>query len=128
MDFARDHGVRVAVRGGGHSAPGYASVEAGFVIDLSPMKSLRVDPANRVAWAEPGVLWLEFDAETQGFGLATTGGTVSNTGVIGLTLGGGLGWLMGKHGASVDNVMGADVVTADGGFVRASANENPDLC
>lgn len=127
VDFAREQGVRVAVRGGGHSAPGYGSAEGGFVIDLSPMKGVRVDPSNRVAWAEPGVLWLEFDGETQGFGLATTGGTVSNTGVIGLTLGGGLGWLMGKHGATVDNVMGADVVTADGGFVHASATENPDL-
>ena len=86
------------MRGGGHSAPGYGTNDGGLVIDLSPMKGIRVDPTARTARAQGGVLWREFDRETQAFGLATTGGTVSNTGIAGLTLGGGLGWLMGKHG------------------------------
>ena len=98
-----------------------------MVIDLSPMKGIRVDAASRTARAQGGVLWREFDHETQAFGLATTGGTVSNTGIAGLTLGGGLGWLMGKHGLSIDNLISADVVTADGQFRTASATENPDL-
>ncbi|MSP01184.1 MAG: FAD-binding oxidoreductase [Acetobacteraceae bacterium] len=125
--FASTHGLLVSVRGGGHSAPGYGTNDGGMVIDLSPMKAVNVDPARRVARAEGGVLWGEFDAETQVHGLATTGGTVSNTGVAGLTLGGGLGWLMGKYGASVDNLIAADVVTADGQVRHASATENPDL-
>ena len=98
-----------------------------MVIDLSPMKNVAVDPTRRTAHVEPGVLWRELDAATQAHGLATTGGTVSNTGVIGLTLGGGLGWLMGKHGLSVDNVVSAEVITADGEKRVASAAENPDL-
>ena len=96
--FARTHDLLVSVRGGGHSAPGYGTNDGGLVIDLSPMKGIRVDPDARTAIAQGGVLWRELDHETQAFGLATTGGTVSNTGIIGLTLGGGLGWLMGKHG------------------------------
>ena len=127
VDFARTRGLLLSVRGGGHSAPGYGSNDGGFVIDMSPMKGIQVDPGSRTGRAQGGVLWGEFDHETQAFGLATTGGTVSNTGVSGLTLGGGLGWLMGKHGASVDNLLSADVVTADGQFRRASATENPDL-
>src|SRR3954470_10242086 len=101
VEFARLHGLLVSVRGGGHSAPGYGTNDGGLVIDLSPMKGIRVEPQNRTVRAEGGVLWSEMDRETQVFGLATTGGTVSNTGVVGLTLGGGLGWLMGKHGLSV---------------------------
>jgi FAD/FMN-containing dehydrogenase len=127
VNFARSYGVLVSVRGGGHSAPGYGTNDGGLVIDLSLMKGIRVDPDARTVWAQGGVLWRELDHETQAFGLATTGGTVSNTGIAGLTLGGGLGWLMGKHGLSVDNLISAEVVTADGQFRKASAKDNPDL-
>ena len=127
VNFARTHGIAVSVRGGGHSAPGYGTNDGGLVIDLSPMKGIRVDPGARTVHAQGGVLWRELDHETQAFGLATTGGTVSNTGIAGLTLGGGLGWLMGKHGLTVDNLLSADVVMADGTFQRASATQNPDL-
>jgi FAD/FMN-containing dehydrogenase len=125
--FASTNGLLVSVRGGGHSAPGYGTNDGGMVIDLSPMKTVNVDPVRRTARTEGGVLWGEFDLATQAHGLATTGGTVTNTGVIGLTLGGGLGWLMGKHGASVDNVIEMDVVTADTELRHVSATEHPDL-
>jgi FAD/FMN-containing dehydrogenase len=125
--FAREHGLVVAVRGGGHNAAGYATCDDGIVIDLSPMKGIRVDPGSRTAQVQAGVTWAELDRETQLFGLATTGGTVSNTGVAGLTLGGGEGWLQGQFGFTCDNLLSADVVTADGRFLRASATENPDL-
>jgi len=127
VEFARRHSLRLSVRGGGHSAPGYGTNDGGLVIDMSPMKGIRVDPQHRTVRAEGGVLWRELDRETQVFGLATTGGTVSNTGIAGLTLGGGLGWLMGKHGLTIDNLISADVVTADGTFRQASATDNPDL-
>ena len=127
VTFAREHSLQVSVRGGGHSAPGYGTNDGGLVIDLSPMKGIRVDPAARTAWAQGGVLWRELDNETQAFELATTGGTVSNTGVIGLTLGGGLGWLMGKHGLAIDNLISAEVVTADGQVRKASTGDHPDL-
>lgn len=127
VSFARTHALRLSVRGGGHSAPGYGTNDNGLVIDLSPLKGIRVDPAGRTAHVQGGVIWRELDHETQAFGLATTGGTVSNTGVVGLTLGGGLGWLMGKHGLTVDNVISADVVTADGHMRKASATDRPDL-
>jgi FAD/FMN-containing dehydrogenase len=127
VNFARSLGLLVSIRGGGHSAPGYGTNEGGLVIDLSPMKGIRVDPDTRTVSAQGGVLWRELDHETQAYGLATTGGTVSNTGITGLTLGGGLGWLMGKHGLTVDNLISADVVTADGEFRKASAKDNPDL-
>ena len=127
VNFARARGLAMSVRGGGHSAPGYGTNDGGLIIDLSPMKGIRVDPSARTVRAEPGVLWRELDHETQAFGLATTGGTVSNTGIAGLTLGGGLGWLMGKHGLTVDNLIAADVVTADGQPRQASVKENPDL-
>ncbi|HSE95844.1 MAG TPA: FAD-binding oxidoreductase, partial [Methylomirabilota bacterium] len=127
VNFARDHGLRAAVRGGGHSFPGHSVCDGGLVIDLSTMKGVRVDPVTRTARAQPGVKWIEFDHETQAFGLATTGGTVSDTGIAGLTLGGGLGWLSGKYGLTVDNLISADVVTADGRFLAASARENADL-
>jgi FAD/FMN-containing dehydrogenase len=127
VDFARTHELLLSVRGGGHSAPGYGTNDGGMVIDMSLMKGIRVDPGSRTARAQGGVLWREFDHETQAFGLATTGGTVSDTGITGLTLGGGLGWLMGQHGLSIDNLISADVVTADGQFRTASPTENPDL-
>jgi len=127
VNFARDNGLPVAVRGGGHSFPGHSVCDGGLVIDLSPMRSIRVDPAARTARAQPGAKWIDFDHETQAFGLATTGGTASDTGIAGLTLGGGLGWLSSKHGLTVDNLLSADVVTADGRFLTASAEENQDL-
>jgi FAD/FMN-containing dehydrogenase len=127
VGFAREENLLVSVRGGGHSAPGYGTNDDGIVIDLSAMKGIRVDPGAGTARAEGGVLWREFDHETQFFGLATTGGTVSNTGIGGLTLGGGLGWLMGKHGLTADNLISADIVTADAGFRTVSAEREPDL-
>ena len=127
VNFARLFGLLVSVRGGGHSAPGYGTNDGGLVIDLSLMKGIRVDPDARTVSAQGGVLWRDLDHETQAFGLATTGGTVSNTGIVGLTLGGGLGWLMGKHGLSIDNLISADVVTADGQFRKASVKDNSDL-
>jgi FAD/FMN-containing dehydrogenase len=127
VNVARTHRLLVSVRGGGHSAPGYGTNDDGFVIDLSPMKGIRVNPDARTVQAQGGVLWRELDLETQAFGLATTGGTVSNTGIAGLTLGGGLGWLMGRYGLTVDNLVSADVVTADGQFRTASATSNKDL-
>jgi FAD/FMN-containing dehydrogenase len=127
VNFARDHGLRVAVRGGGHSFPGHSVCEGGLVIDLSPMKGIRVDPGARIVRAESGVKWIDFDHETQAFGLATSGGTVSDTGIAGLSLGGGLGWLSSKYGLTVDNLVSADVVTADGCLLTANATDNPDL-
>src|SRR5438128_6995507 len=125
--FARTHGLLVSVRGGGHNITGNAVCEGGLMIDLSPMKSVRVDPVRRTARAEAGLTWGEYNRETQAFGLASTGGVVSTTGIAGLTLGGGLGWLMGKHGLSCDNLLSADLVTADGQFLTASADQHPDL-
>lgn len=127
VNLARQHRLALAVRGGGHSFPGHSVCDGGLVIDLSSMKGIRVDPVARTARAEAGVKWIDFDAETQAFGLATTGGTISDTGIAGLTLGGGLGWLSSKHGLTVDNLISADVVLADGRFVTASATEHADL-
>ena len=125
--FAREHALVVAVRGGGHNVAGTAVCDDGVVIDLSPMKGMWVDPNARTARAQAGLLWGEFDHETQRFGLATPGGIVTHTGIAGLTLGGGLGWLMRRYGLTCDNLLSADVVTADGELVRASAQENADL-
>jgi FAD/FMN-containing dehydrogenase len=127
VKLARRTGLEIAVRGGGHNVAGRATVEAGLMIDLSQMRGIHVDPAARTARAQGGVLWKAFNRETQAHGLATTGGVVSSTGVAGLTLGGGIGWLMPKYGLALDNLLSVDVVTADGSLLRASEDENPDL-
>jgi FAD/FMN-containing dehydrogenase len=125
--FARDNDLEIAIRGGGHNVGGTAVCDDGIVIDLSAMRAVRVDPAGRRAWVQGGALWGDVDRETQAHGLATTGGIVSHTGVGGLTLGGGVGWLMRKHGLTIDNLLAVDLVTADGTLLRASENEHPDL-
>lgn len=124
--FARDTNLLVSVRGGGHGVAGKA-VAGDMVIDLSPMKGIRVDANDRTAHAQAGLTWGEFNRETQVYGLATTGGVVSITGIAGLTLGGGFGWLMGKYGLACDNVLSFDMVTADGRVVVANDDENGDL-
>lgn len=124
---ARETGLVAAVRGGGHSFPGHSVCDGGILIDLGPMRGIRVDPEARTARAQAGVLWGELDRETQEFGLATTGGIVTHTGVAGLTLGGGIGWLQRKHGLTIDRLLSVDLITADGQFVKASETENPDL-
>ncbi|HLY21935.1 MAG TPA: FAD-binding oxidoreductase [bacterium] len=125
--FARAQTLLTAVRGGGHNVAGFGTCDGGIVIDLAPMKGVRVDPEARTARAQPGLTWGEFDRETQAFGLATTGGLVTTTGIAGFTLGGGIGWLMRKHGLTIDNLISADVVTADGRLVTANAASHPDL-
>jgi hypothetical protein len=125
--FARDHDLIVAVRGGGHSIAGFSTCDDGIVIDVSPMKAVRVDPDRRVATAEAGLTWGELDHQTQRFGLAVTGGLVSTTGIAGFTLGGGIGYMMRKHGLACDNVASFDIVTADAEVLHASSNENPEL-
>jgi FAD/FMN-containing dehydrogenase len=125
--FARDRDLEIAIRGGGHNVAGTAVCDDGVVIDLSAMRAVRVDPKRRSAWVQGGALWGDVDGETQARGLATTGGIVSHTGVAGLTLGGGVGWLMRKHGLTVDNLLAVDVVTADGELLHASEDEHPDL-
>jgi FAD/FMN-containing dehydrogenase/DNA-binding HxlR family transcriptional regulator len=127
LRFARDRDLPVAVRGGGHGVAGTAVCDDGLVVDLSPMKDVQVAPGARTAHAGAGVLWGELDAATQAFGLATTGGIVSHTGIAGLTLGGGIGWLMRRFGLTVDNLLAAELVTADGEVVTASAEQHPDL-
>src|SRR5215471_6457866 len=118
VEFARDLGLEVAVRGGGHNVAGRATIDGGLMIDLTPMKGIYVDPKARTARAQGGVTWSEFNRETQLHGLATTGGVVGTTGLAGLTLGGGLGWLMPKYGLALDNLRSAEMVLADGRVVR----------
>jgi len=125
--FARKHGVMVAVRSGGHNIAGNGICDGGLVIDLSQMKSVRVDPAAKRAWVEPGATLADLDKETQAFGLAVPTGINSTTGIAGLTLGGGFGWITRKFGLTIDNLISADVVTADGNRLQASATENADL-
>lgn len=127
VELARETNLPAAVRGGGHGVTGNAVCDDGVVIDLSAMKRVRVDPGSQAARAEGGTTWGDFDRQTQAFGLATTGGIVPSTGIAGLTLGGGIGYLNRKHGLACDNLLGVDVVTADGRLLRASAEENADL-
>jgi FAD/FMN-containing dehydrogenase len=127
VTFAREHQLPIAVRGGGHSIAGRGTCDEGLVIDFADMKGIRVDPIAQTARAEPGLRWEEFDRETQAFGLATTGGTIGDTGIAGLTLGGGFGWLEGTLGMTVDNLIGADVVLSSGELVHASNRSHEDL-
>jgi FAD/FMN-containing dehydrogenase len=127
VKLARRLKLEVAVRGGGHNVAGRATIDGGLIIDLAPMKGIHVDLNRRTARAQGGVTWAEFNRETQLHGLATTGGVVSSTGIAGLTLGGGLGWLMSKYGLALDNLLSADIVTAEGKTLKASADENADL-
>lgn len=127
LAFARDHDLPVAVRGGGHNSGGSGVCDEGVLIDLGAMNAVRIDPAQRRAWVQGGATWGEFDREAQLFGLAAPGGVVSTTGVGGLSLAGGLGWLRGRFDLSIDNVVSVDIVTADGVCRRASATQHPDL-
>ena len=127
VQFAKEHQLLLSIKCGGHNFGGLSVCDNGVMIDLSSMRSVRVDVANKTARAEGGALLSDLDKETQAFGLATTSGTVSHTGIAGLTLGGGQGWLMNKYGLTCDNLISVDIVTADGQLRRASKEENPDL-
>src|SRR5262245_49314468 len=127
VKLARTLNLEVAVRGGGHNVGGRGTIDGGLMIDLAPMKGIHVDAASRSVRAQGGVLWKELNRETQLHGLATTGGVVGTTGIAGLTLGGGLGWLMPKYGLALDNLKSAEMVLADGTVTRAAADENRDL-
>jgi len=127
LDLTRRLGLEAAVRGGGHNVAGRATIDGGVVVDLSLMKGIRVDPQRRTVWAQGGVTWGELNRETQLHGLAVTGGVVSSTGIAGLTLGGGIGWLMGKYGLALDNLLAVELVTADGKVLQASRQQEPEL-
>jgi FAD/FMN-containing dehydrogenase len=127
VNFARENGLELSVRGGGHSGPGFGTNDGGLVIDMSGMRTVRVDPRNKTARADAGATWGDFNYATHAFGLATTGGIISTTGIAGLTLGGGIGYLSRGLGLTIDNLISADVVTADGKFLTASESENEDL-
>jgi FAD/FMN-containing dehydrogenase len=127
IELAHKLNLQIAVRGGGHNVAGRATLDGGLMIDLAMMKGVFVDPDTRTARAQGGVTWAGFNRETQVHGLATTGGVVSSTGVAGLTLGGGLGWLMSKYGMAVDNLYSAELITANGELLHANAEDNPDL-
>jgi FAD/FMN-containing dehydrogenase len=127
VNLAHEHELLISVRGGGHNYAGKAVCDGGLMIDLSPMKAIRVDPTRRTAWAQSGLKLGEFDRETQKFGLATTLGVNTDTGIAGLTLGGGYGWLAGKYGLACDNLISAELVTADGRLIHVSAEQYDDL-
>ena len=127
VNYARDNGHDLSVRGGGHSGPGFGTNDGGVVLDLSRMHGVRVDPSAQTARAEGGTTWGDFNTATNAFGLATTGGVISTTGIAGLTLGGGIGYLSRGHGLSLDNLVSADIVTADGKMLIASEKENADI-
>ena len=127
VNYARNHDLLTAIRSGGHNGPGLGTCDGGLVIDLSSMKGIRVDPKSKTAHAEPGCTWGDVDHATNAFGLATPSGIISTTGIGGLTLGGGHGYLTRKYGLTIDNLLSADVVLADGNFVHASKDENEDL-
>src|ERR671935_3278506 len=127
VNFAREQGLDLSVRGGGHSGPGFGTNDGRLVIDMSQMRTVRVDPRNKTARADAGATWGDFNYATHAFGLATTGGVISTTGIGGLTLGGGIGYLARGLGLSCDNLISADVVTADGRFLIASEKDNEDL-
>ena len=127
LKFGREKNLAISVKGGGHNVAGNAVADGGLMIDLSPMKKIQIDKATRTVSAEPGVLWRELDNATMQHGLATTGGTVSDTGIAGLTLGGGLGWLMGKHGLACDNLISAEIITPSGELIKVDENNHPDL-
>jgi len=127
VEFARSEGLPLAVRGGGHSIPGFSTVDNGLVLDLSLMNAVHVDPDRRTVTAQGGCLWSDVDAEAQAFGLAVTGGLISTTGIAGFTLGGGIGWLVRKCGLTCDNLVAADIVTADGQYLHVSEDERPEL-
>ena len=127
VNLAREHGLDLSVRGGLHSGPGFGTNDGGLVIDMSQMRTVRVDPRNKTARADAGATWGDFNYATHAFGLATTGGIISTTGISGLTLGGGIGYLSRGCGLSIDNLISADVVTAEGKFLTASERENEDL-
>ncbi len=127
VDFAREHGLPVSIRGGGHNVAGHAVGDGAVMIDTSAMRAVRVDPERRRAWVEGGATWGDVDRATQVHGLATPGGLISDTGVAGLTLSGGIGWLRSRYGLCIDNLVAAEVVTADGRRLRATPDENPDL-
>jgi FAD/FMN-containing dehydrogenase len=127
VNFAREHGLDLSVRCGGHSGPGFGTNDGGVVIDMSEMRTVRVDPRKKAARADAGATWGDFNYATHAFGLATTGGIISTTGISGLTLGRGIGYLDRALGLSIDNLISADVVTAEGRFLTANERENEDL-
>ena len=127
VKYARSENLPISVRGGGHNVAGHAVCDDGIMIDLSEMRQVTVDLSAQCAWVEGGALWRDVDEATQAHGLATPGGLISDTGVAGLTLSGGIGWLRSKYGLCIDNLLSIEIVTADGRLLQASNNENPDL-